>query len=135
MAFMSVYIPYPGRILSSASFSLFHFANEWTTSALASPSSLIGNVTARSIPLRSSLMPSPLSTKSGAVTRLRRNSVLMFCWKNSLISFIPCSVCAASRRGLYPCGLISLLIVFCIVFFARLIGCWISSFVFQMGFV
>ena len=39
------------------------------------------------------------STKSGAVTRRRRSSVDRFCWKNSLIILIPCSVCLASSRG------------------------------------
>ena len=52
----------------------FHGPNFTTTSACASPRSLMGKDTGRSMPLRSSLIPIPLSTKRGAVTRRRRSS-------------------------------------------------------------
>ena len=107
MAFISVYIPYPGSILYSASESLFHLASECTTSALASPRSLIGKLTGRSTPFRSSLIPSPFSTNRGAVTRRSLSSVDKFCWKNSFISFIPCSVCFMSSSGSYITGFIT----------------------------
>ena len=57
-----------------------------------------------STPFRSSLIPVPLATKSGAVTRIRFSSKARFVWKNSLIERIAFSVSLGERSGRYPVG-------------------------------
>ena len=78
--------------------NLFHFANEWTTSALWSFRSKIGKLTALSVPFNSSFIPKPFNTNKGAVALLKWSSAAKFCWKKSLIILIPFSVWKLSNN-------------------------------------
>lgn len=77
----------------------FHLASECTTSAGASLRSFMGKVTALSVPLRSSFIPSPLSTKRGAVTLLSLSSVDIAERKKSFIFLMACSVWGRSSAA------------------------------------
>jgi hypothetical protein len=99
MAFMSVMMPYPGSTLYSANVTRFHLAKEWTTSAWASFMSLMGKVTGRSTPFRSSFIPNPLSTNKGAVTLRKRSSVDILLRKKSFIFLMAISVCCKSNSA------------------------------------